>query len=64
MKNNKDLNYSMAFPQTRMRRNRLKSWSRKLMKENILSASDLILPIFITDSNKKTPIYSAGKKTE
>ena len=58
MKNNKDLNYSMAFPQTRMRRNRLKSWSRKLMKENILSASDLILPIFITDSNKKTPITS------
>ena len=37
-----------SFPTTRMRRNRLKSFSRRLIKENQLNVDDLILPVFIT----------------
>ncbi len=38
-----------AFPNTRMRRNRLNPWTRRLMAENSLSVDDLIWPIFIMD---------------
>ena len=41
------------YPHLRMRRNRKKNWSRRLVSENILSTSDLILPIFIIDGKKK-----------
>ena len=45
------------FPSLRLRRSRKYSWSRRLIQENSLSASDLILPIFITDGkNKKQSI--------
>ncbi len=45
------------FPNIRMRRNRFKSFSRKLIKENDLSINDLIYPIFVTyGTNKKEPI--------
>ena len=37
-----------SFPTTRMRRNRLKNFSRRLIKENQLNVDDLILPVFIT----------------
>ena len=37
-----------SFPLTRMRRNRSKGFSRRLIKENHLSLDDLILPLFIT----------------
>ena len=37
-----------SFPIIRMRRNRLKNFSRKLIKENHLNVNDLILPVFIT----------------
>ena len=37
-----------SFPLTRMRRNRSKGFSRRLIKENHLSVDDLILPLFIT----------------
>ena len=47
-----------SFPNTRMRRNRLSSWSRRLVKENHISINDLILPIFVTDSEIKTAINS------
>ena len=36
------------FPRTRMRRNRMTAFSRKLVKENSLSINDLIYPIFVT----------------
>ena len=40
-----------------MRRNRFKSFSRKLVEENALSVNDLIYPIFVTyGKNKKEPI--------
>tara|TARA_B100001250_G_scaffold156581_1_gene134644 strand:+ start:441 stop:1457 length:1017 start_codon:yes stop_codon:yes gene_type:complete len=37
-----------SYPLTRMRRNRSKAFSRRLIKENSLSVDDLILPLFIT----------------
>ena len=43
-----------SFPSTRLRRNRMKSFSRKLISENMLTANDLILPLFVTEGvNKK-----------
>ena len=49
---------SSSYPSTRMRRNRRTNWSRRLIEENRLSVNDLILPIFITDGDKKTVINS------
>lgn len=37
------------FPRTRMRRNRSDAWSRALVAENTLAASDLIWPIFVVE---------------
>ena len=41
------------FPSTRLRRVRNSDWIRRLVSENNLSASDLILPIFITEGKNK-----------
>ena len=41
------------FPAIRMRRLRRHDWTRKLVAENTLSASDFIWPIFIVDGEKK-----------
>ena len=38
-----------SYPDTRLRRNRKKDWSRKLVQENTLSTNDLIWPIFICE---------------
>ena len=35
------------YPQKRMRRMRHDEFSRRLMRENTLTASDLILPVFV-----------------
>ena len=52
-------NISIAsYPNIRMRRNRKSDWCRRLVKENQISVNDLILPIFVTDSEKKTAITS------
>jgi len=42
------------FPNTRLRRNRAHSFSRRLMRENQLTVDDLILPIFVIDGEGKT----------
>ena len=42
-----------SYPSIRLRRNRKYNWSRRLVSENNLSVSDLILPIFVTDGKKK-----------
>jgi porphobilinogen synthase len=48
-----------GFPATRMRRMRQAEWSRRLMRENRLSADDLIWPIFVVDGeNQKIPVAS------
>ena len=38
-----------SYPNTRLRRNRKKDWSRRLVQENTLSTNDLIWPIFICE---------------
>ena len=48
-----------SFPRIRMRRNRMKNFSRRLVSETTISTDDLIYPIFITfGNNKKEPIES------
>ena len=41
------------YPNLRLRRNRKTDWSRRLIRENELSANDLILPIFLTEGIRK-----------
>lgn len=41
------------FPAIRMRRMRKDAFSRALMRENTISAADLIYPVFILDGNKR-----------
>jgi porphobilinogen synthase len=38
-----------AFPRVRLRRNRRDDWSRRMVRENALSAADLIWPIFVRE---------------
>jgi porphobilinogen synthase len=42
-----------VFPNTRMRRMRRDDFSRRLMRESALSASDLIYPVFVLEGKKK-----------
>ena len=46
------------YPQTRLRRNRRDAWSRKLVAETVLTAGDLIWPVFVHDEGHKAPIPS------
>ena len=46
-----------SYPSIRLRRNRKKEWSRRLVQESTLSSNDLIWPIFIREGrNVKEPI--------
>src|SRR5262245_5451382 len=48
-----------AYPRTRMRRNRRDAWSRDLVRENYVTPSDLIWPVFVQDGKgKRTSISS------
>jgi len=48
-----------AFPMIRKRRNRRTAWSRKLVAENVLTAGDLIWPMFVVDGkNTRVPVAS------
>ena len=48
-----------GYPLNRMRRNRQSNWSRRLVCENHLSRSDLILPVFVMEGkNRVEPIES------
>ena len=42
------------FPQRRMRRNRRDEFSRRLMREHLLSSDDLIYPVFVIDGKRRT----------
>ena len=47
------------YPKLRLRRSRKEDWSRRLVRENTLSGSDFVLPIFLTEGkNKKNEIKS------
>ena len=41
------------FPATRLRRNRFDEFSRRLVRENVLTANDLILPVFVLDGENR-----------
>ena len=41
------------YPSTRMRRNRQEEWSRRLVRENRVSADDLIWPTFVVEGKGK-----------
>jgi len=41
-----------AFPATRMRRNRMQDWSRRLVSENVVTVNDLIWPLFVQEGDK------------
>lgn len=45
-----------SFPSLRMRRTRLQPWSRALVRETILTPSDLIWPIFLASGEEEEPI--------
>ena len=42
------------YPATRMRRNRMKGFSRHMVAENQVSVNDLIWPLFVIDGDNKT----------
>jgi porphobilinogen synthase len=52
------------FPTTRMRRNRRTDWSRRLVAENTLTASDFIWPIFIVEGGKTRVAVPSMPKVE
>lgn len=41
------------FPATRLRRNRRDDFSRRLVRENVLTTNDLILPVFVLDGENR-----------
>src|SRR5947209_11125863 len=44
---------------TRLRRNRKSEWARRMVRENVLTADDLIWPLFIVDgANLRVPVAS------
>jgi porphobilinogen synthase len=48
-----------SFPTTRMRRNRMTDWSRRLVAENTLSVDDLIWPLFVQEGEgQRDPVPS------
>ena len=54
-----DLLEAGAFPAVRLRRNRRYAWSRRLVAEHVLTASDLIWPIFVAEgTGRRTPVES------
>ncbi|MGH8152850.1 MAG: porphobilinogen synthase [Rhodanobacteraceae bacterium] len=50
----------MSYPATRMRRMRRDAFSRALMRETVLTPSDLILPVFVQEGTGevRTPVVS------
>ncbi|PPC74315.1 porphobilinogen synthase [Pokkaliibacter plantistimulans] len=47
------------YPETRMRRNRADDFSRRLVRENVLTTNDLIYPVFILEGdNQREPVAS------
>src|SRR6476619_7330984 len=44
---------------TRMRRNRKSEWARRMVRENVLTADDLIWPLFVVaGANLRVPVAS------
>ena len=48
-----------SYPSVRLRRNRQTSWSRRLVAETVLTADDLIWPLFVIEGKgKREPVAS------
>jgi porphobilinogen synthase len=47
-----------SYPRLRLRRNRRDAWSRRLVAETVLTAGDLIWPVFVHDEDHRAPIPS------
>jgi porphobilinogen synthase len=50
---------SGAFPNTRPRRMRRDEFSRRLMRENVLTTNDLIYPVFVLDGGNRTEVVKS-----
>lgn len=48
----------MSYPYTRMRRMRRDDFSRRLMREHVLTANDLIYPVFVHEPSGREPVPS------
>src|SRR6476659_6096026 len=48
----------MSYPFTRMRRMRRDEFSRRLMRETVLTANDLIYPVFVHELSGRAPVGS------
>ena len=48
----------MTYPLARPRRMRRDDFSRRLMRETVLTANDLILPVFVHEENGRAPVPS------
>ena len=49
----------MSFPNTRLRRMRRDDFSRRLMREHVLSANDLIWPVFVHEGKNRIEAVSS-----
>jgi porphobilinogen synthase len=54
MKTKSQVNALLNFPNHRPRRMRRDGWSRRLMQENMVSANDLIYPVFLLEGKGKS----------
>ena len=53
------MDFKASFPGTRMRRMRRDEFSRRLMRESVLTANDLIYPVFVLDGERRVePVAS------
>ncbi|MFZ5637742.1 MAG: porphobilinogen synthase [Pseudomonadota bacterium] len=48
----------MTYPMTRLRRMRRSEFSRRLMREHVLTADDLIYPVFVHELSGRAPVGS------
>ncbi|PKM00335.1 MAG: porphobilinogen synthase, partial [Gammaproteobacteria bacterium HGW-Gammaproteobacteria-7] len=48
----------MPYPLTRPRRMRRDEFSRRLMRENVLTVDDLIYPVFVHEPPGRAPVAS------
>ena len=45
------MSQNASYPNTRLRRTRATSWSRNMVRENVLTPADLIWPLFVTNGS-------------
>ena len=45
------MSQNASYPNTRLRRTRATSWSRNMVRENVLTPADLIWPLFVTSGS-------------